>query len=42
MPLKFNPVTGTLDLVNNTGVTGPSTSTDTAIASWNGTSGNVL
>jgi hypothetical protein len=44
MPLKFNPITGQLDLVNSTSsdVTGPTTSTDKAIARWNGTTGNVI
>jgi hypothetical protein len=46
MPFKLNPITGNLDLVNpsvtGSGVIGPSSSTDKAIARWNGTGGNLL
>ena len=46
MPFKFNPITGALDLVNpsvtGSGVFGPPTSTDKAIARWNGTTGNMI
>jgi len=46
MPFKFNPLTSQLDLVNavSTGgsVTSAGTSTDKAIARWDGTSGTVI
>lgn len=46
MPFKFNPLTNRLDIVNavtSTGdVTGPGSSTDKAIARWDGTTGKVL
>ena len=40
-----NPFEGTLQLVNSSsggGITGPPTSTDRAIVSWNGTTGEVV
>jgi hypothetical protein len=46
MAYKFNIFTGTLDIVGNSGsgsgVQGPPISTNGAITSWNGTTGNVL
>ena len=42
MPLKFNPLTSQLDLVGASGVTGPVTSTDNAIARYDGTTGQVI
>lgn len=47
MPFKFNPFTGNLDLVNSTtsgsgDVTGPSSSTDKAIARFQGTTGKII
>jgi len=46
MQFVFNPFTGTLDIVSSgTGggaVNGPTSSTDKAIARWNGTSGTLL
>lgn len=42
MPLRFNPVTSQLDLVNGAGVTGPVVSTDNAIARYNGTTGSII
>lgn len=47
MPFKFNPITGNLDLVNNSSsgsgdVTGPSGATDKAIARYNGTTGKII
>lgn len=47
MPFKFNPLTSQLDLVNDTSsgsgdVSGPGSSTDKAIARWNGTTGKII
>ena len=46
MPFKFNPLTSQLDLVNAvaTGgsVTSTGSSTDKAIARWDGTSGTII
>jgi hypothetical protein len=42
MPYKFNPFTGTLDFYSGSGVQGPTSSTDTAIARWNGVGGNLI
>jgi len=44
MPFVFNPLTGSLDLVNAPGgdVFGPSSSTDNAIARFNGTTGKLI
>jgi hypothetical protein len=46
MGFKFNPFTGTLDIAGSSGsgggVQGPPTSTNGAIATWNGTSGNII
>ena len=46
MPLKFNIFTGTLDIVGSastfSGVQGPPTSTDKAIARWDGVTGSFL
>lgn len=45
MPFKFNPITGQLDLVNPTGtgdVVGPSSSTDNAVARFDGTTGKLI
>lgn len=48
MPFKFNPLTGTLDLVNSSGgsgsgdVTGPSSSTDSHVTFFNGTTGKII
>lgn len=44
MALKFNPFTGTLDIVgsSSSGITGPVSSTDKAITRWNGTTGTVV
>lgn len=39
MPFRFNIITGTLDMV---GVEGPASSTDKAIARWDGTSGFLI
>lgn len=41
MPFKFNPTTSRLDYYSGD-VTGPSSSTDNAIATYNGTSGKVI
>lgn len=46
MPFRYNPFTGTLDLVNptatGTGVVGPGSSTDNAIVRWDGITGNLI
>lgn len=43
MPYKFNPFIGNLDFYkNNTGITGPISSTDKAITRWNGTAGDTV
>lgn len=45
MPFKFNPLNGTFDFVNKAssgGVQGPSSSTDKAIARYNGTTGQII
>lgn len=44
MPFKFNPITGELDLVSNLNgfVQGPASSTDNAIARYDGTSGKLI
>lgn len=45
MPFKLNPLTGSLDLVNNSSagdVTGPGLSTDNAIVRWDGITGTVI
>jgi hypothetical protein len=46
MSFRFNPFTGTLDIVgtstSSSGVTGPVVSTDNAIAVYNGTTGQVI
>lgn len=44
MGLKFNPFTGTLDLVGTTQgfVSGPSSSTDNAVARWDGVTGTLI
>lgn len=42
MPLKFNPLTAQLDLVDGAGVTGPSSSTDNAIARYDGITGTII
>ena len=41
MPYAFNPFTGNLDFYRK-GVTGPSVSTDRAIATYNGVTGQVI
>jgi len=41
MPWKFNPLTGTLDFYQR-GVQGPTTSTDNAITTWDGTTGQLV
>lgn len=46
MGFRFNPLTGTLDLVGSgssgSGITGPASSTDKAITRWNGVTGTVV
>lgn len=44
MSVKFNPLTGTFDLINpiSTLVTGPDSATDKAIARYNSTTGKLL
>lgn len=47
MPFKFNPLTGTFDLVGSSGsgsgdVTGPASSTDNAVARFDGTTGKLI
>jgi hypothetical protein len=46
MGYKLNIFTGTLDIVGNSssggGVQGPPSSTNGALATWNGTSGNII
>jgi hypothetical protein len=41
MGIRYNPFTGNLDFTGS-GITGPSSSTDKAIARWNGTTGQVV
>ena len=46
MAFKFNPLTGELDLVNpsvtGSGIVSAGSSTDKAIARWDGTTGNII